>query len=107
MLRYGFSRAFGNPAGVSFPWATFLVNFSGSLVIGLVWGISLRSAIPGTWKLFLMTGICGGFTTFSAFSLESVRLIQENKTPVFLLYAAASIILCLLATYAGIRIAGQ
>jgi CrcB protein len=85
----------------SFPWGTFAVNFTGCFLIGWFWG----KAITGheDWRLFLMTGLCGGFTTFSAFTLESISLLKDNKTGLFFLYAAGSLIACLLATYAGIR----
>jgi CrcB protein len=99
MARYAGQRIFQfNQAG-AFPSGTFIVNIIGSLLIGLLWGISLKNASTSTeWKLFFMTGICGGFTTFSAFTQESISLLRDGKTSLFLLYAGASIILGLLAT---------
>ncbi len=88
-----------------FPWGTFVVNISGCLLIGMLWGISFKSfAANENWKLFLMAGICGGFTTFSAFTLEGIGLLKENKTGIFLLYITASVLLGLLATFAGMKI---
>ena len=107
IMRYGCSRVFLASVHPAFPWATFAVNFTGSLAIGLIWGMSLRNNIPESTKLFLMAGLCGGFTTFSAFSLESIKLIQENRVPLFFLYAAGSVALCLVATYTGIKISGS
>ncbi len=88
-----------------FPWATFGVNVIGCFLIGIFWGISFRSfAANESWKLFLMTGLCGGFTTFSAFTLEGIGLLKEHKTGFFFLYTAGSIIIGLLATYAGMKL---
>ncbi len=93
----------------SFPWATFGVNVAGCFLIGIFWGLSLKSfdgdaplALGG--KLFLMTGLCGGFTTFSAFTLEGIGLIKEQKLALFFSYIAASVVLGLLATYIGVKL---
>lgn len=88
-----------------FPWGTFAVNIAGCLLIGVFWGITFKSfAGNELWKLFLMTGICGGFTTFSAFTLEGVGLLKEQRAGLFFLYIAGSVLLGLLATYAGMKI---
>lgn len=88
-----------------FPWGTFGVNVIGCLLIGIFWGISFKSFDENeTWKLFLMTGLCGGFTTFSAFTLEGVGLLKEQKLALFFGYVAASVLIGLLATYIGMRI---
>lgn len=86
-----------------FPWGTFAVNIVGCLLIGIFWGVQGRAANTENARLFLMTGLCGGFTTFSAFSLESIGLLKENRMGAFFLYIAGSVLLCLLATYAGMR----
>lgn len=105
MARYGCQRWLGSQYPHPFPWGTFAVNISGCFLIGLIWGMSLKNA----WthedsRLFLMTGICGGFTTFSAFTLESIGLIKEQRWILFFVYVAASVLLGLLATFAGIRL---
>ncbi|HEY6063127.1 MAG TPA: fluoride efflux transporter CrcB [Chitinophagaceae bacterium] len=88
-----------------FPWGTFAVNIVGCLLIGIFWGISFRSFESNeNWKLFLMVGLCGGFTTFSAFTLEGIGLIREQRLALFFSYVAASVLLGLLATYIGMRI---
>lgn len=88
-----------------FPWGTFCVNIAGCFLIGLFWGITFKSfATNESWKLFLMTGICGGFTTFSAFTIESIGLLREQRTGLFFSYIAASVVLGLLATYAGMKL---
>ena len=89
----------------SFPWGTFAVNIAGCFLIGIFWGLSFKSFdSTENWKLFLMTGLCGGFTTFSAFTLEGIGLIKEQKVALFFSYVAASVILGLLATYIGMRL---
>ena len=89
----------------SFPLGTFAVNIIGCFLIGLFWGLAFRSFQSNeNWKLFLMTGICGGFTTFSAFTLEGIGLIKEQKTGLFLLYIGGSVVAGLFATYAGMKI---
>jgi fluoride exporter len=89
----------------SFPFGTFMVNIIGCFLIGLFWGLSFKSfADDESWKLFLMTGLCGGFTTFSAFTLEGIGLIKEQKTGLFLLYTAGSVVAGLFATYIGMKI---
>jgi CrcB protein len=89
----------------SFPWGTFAVNITGCLLIGIFWGMTFKSfAGTETWKLLLMTGLCGGFTTFSAFTLEGIGLLKEQKLLVFFTYILASMAIGLLATYAGMKI---
>jgi CrcB protein len=90
--------------GARFPWGTLLINVLGSFVIGLVAGLTLTPARIGMHpdiRIFLMTGICGGFTTFSAFSLQTLELLQTGDTLPAFGYAIGSVILCVAATYAG------
>lgn len=102
MLRYACYLLL--PAG-AFPFATFTVNIAGSFVIGLITGMMGRPADQHNLHLLLATGLCGGFTTFSAFSADGVRLATEGKTGLLLLYACASIVLGMLATYGGYKLA--
>lgn len=105
MARYLCQRWFSIHYMHSFPWGTFAVNIAGCLLIGLLWGISFRSFESNeSWKLFLIAGICGGFTTFSAFTLEGIGLIRENKWGLFFAYIAGSVLLGLLATIIGMKI---
>jgi len=85
-----------------FPIGTMTVNVMGCLLIGLLFGwFSKNPATTPDWKLFLMTGLCGGFTTFSAFTLESMVLLESSRWTSFLLYVSGSVILGILATGAG------
>ena len=90
-----------------FPVSTLLVNIVGSLVIGMVIGLSIKDpGFSNNWKLFLATGICGGFTTFSAFSAENLQLMQDGKTFLSMVYITISIIAGIAATWLGFKIAG-
>ena len=86
---------------------TLTINIVGSLIIGIVFGIGLKNSnFENNWKLFLATGICGGFTTFSAFSIENIQLIQEGKWSWSLLYILSSIVLGISAAFFGFKISG-
>ena len=101
--RYACSGLSARWLGETFPWGTLFVNVSGSLVIGV-----LAFVIPGDNRLFadnarefLMIGICGGFTTFSSFSLETLNLARSGDWGPASAYIAGSVVLCLLAVAIG------
>lgn len=99
VMRYGISLLLNQKL---FPWATLAVNISGSLLIGIIFALSTRpDELSNNWKLFLTTGICGGFTTFSAFSVENMELLQSGKTGLAIVYIIASIILGIMAAFTG------
>ncbi|HQW83528.1 MAG TPA: fluoride efflux transporter CrcB [Ferruginibacter sp.] len=99
VLRYASSLMLSTK---QFPFATLFVNIIGSFIIGVVFAISIRNEVfSNNWKLFLATGLCGGFTTFSAFSLENMGLIQSGKYGLALTYIMLSIILGISATFFG------
>jgi len=89
--RYWLSVVFLNNFGIPLPWPTFIVNVLGSFLIGIL--ISLTWKTPEMWRLLLITGFCGGFTTFSTFSYENLRLWQEGNTQIALIYIILSLLL--------------
>lgn len=91
-------------AASKFPWSTFAVNVLGCLVIGALSGVAEKSGLIGpAARLFLFTGVLGGFTTFSAFGFETFYLLRRGELPIAALYAAASMIVCLFAVWLGFR----
>ncbi|MEO6731002.1 MAG: fluoride efflux transporter CrcB [Ferruginibacter sp.] len=102
MLRYGTGLFIGVKP---FPLATFLINITGCFIIGMVMAYGLKSEVfTNNWKLFLATGICGGFTTFSAFSLENLQLFQNGKFGMFAIYITASVLLGIAAVWMGFKL---
>ncbi len=87
-----------------FPFGTFVVNCIGCFLIGIVFGLSEKSHLSPDWKLFLTTGLLGGFTTFSAFSNETVQLLRDSHYLHAAMYSASSVGTGLLATFLGIFI---
>jgi fluoride exporter len=87
-----------------FPFHTFWVNVIGSFVIGICLALFKQSKLDTNTYLFLATGLCGGFTTFSAFSVENMSLLQNDKVVLFFLYAIGSVILALIATFLGYKL---
>ncbi len=88
----------------NFPMATFAVNVIGSFLIGLLIGYGSRMESSQQLQLLLATGLCGGFTTFSAFSADGLKLLNEGRTGTFLLYVCSSIVFGLMATYIGYKL---
>ena len=106
ILRFLCQKWITSITSLSFPLGTFLVNIAGCFLIGLFFSYGTKHEyFSYNMQLLLMTGLCGGFTTFSAYTLESMGLIKEDKTGLFLLYIGGSVILGLLATWFGIKIA--
>ena len=102
MLRYFCHLLINRYFPSTFPWGAFFVNITGCFFIGVIFGLSSKgSNISPEWKLFLATGFCGGFTTFSAFSLESMLLLQNGNYLNFSIYTIASVALGLTATIGG------
>lgn len=91
-----------------FPWATFTVNVAGSFLMGfLVEYIAQRHGSSPELRTFLLTGILGGFTTFSAFSLDVAALLERKASAMAALYVASSVTLSILALFAGLQLARQ
>jgi CrcB protein len=90
---------------LSIPMGTLTVNVVGSFVIGFIVGISQKSElITSDMRLFLLVGVCGGFTTFSSFTNENMMLIQNGQLATALLYTGSSILFGFLAVYLGFLI---
>jgi len=89
----------------TFPLGTLSVNLLGCLLIGIFYSISERgNLLSPEWRLFLTTGLCGGYTTFSTFSYESVQLLNDGEYSYVAVYAVASVVFGILATIFGIWI---
>ena len=107
VLRYQTGRALTGllgPATVaSFPWATLVVNIVGSLAMGLLAGwLARHGAASETWRLLIGVGLLGGFTTFSAFSLEMMLLIERGQATTAFAYALISVLAGVTALYIGL-----
>lgn len=85
----------------TFPWATFTVNILGSFLIGLFYTLSARFNLSTEIRMLLTTGLCGGFTTFSTFSNDGLIMIKQEFYGMFILYTLLSIVLGVIATFAG------
>ena len=103
MLRHAINVAMPRFLGNGFPWSTLLINISGSLVMGLVAGwFAFRGDASQGWRLFLTTGILGGYTTFSAFSLDAALLYERGEIGLAAVYVAGSVALSIAGLFAGL-----
>ena len=94
--------------GTAFPYHTFIINITGSTVMGLIAGyLAFRGDASQPWRLFLMTGVLGGYTTFSAFSLDAALLYERGEIGLALLYVAGSVVLSIAGLFAGLALVRQ
>ena len=110
MARYWCTGAAARLFGETFPWGTLLINILGSFVIGFfvsLTGPEGRYVVDQNIRLFVTVGLCGGYTTFSAFSLQSMVLMQEGEWLQAGGYIVASVVVCLLAVWLGHLLAQQ
>ena len=89
-----------------FPWGTLVINVSGSFLLGLLTGLVLFHSFPATLKVIAGTGFCGAYTTFSTFTYETIRLVEEGAVNEAVRNALASLVLAAAAAAAGLALAG-
>ena len=101
LCRFGFSRLI--PSSSIFYYGTFAANVIGSLILGIIVGLSLKNIAGTDTRLFFITGFCGGFSTFSTFSHETLQLFQSGNYLAAFNYMFWSILVCVCCIYLGIR----
>ena len=104
VARFGVGLLVARALGAAFPWGTLLINVVGSFVIGLFGAMTVANGpMPASLELraFVMVGFCGGFTTFSSFSLQTLELLQAGETVWAALYILGSVALCLVGVFLG------
>ena len=106
IARYALAVGLPPAAAGRFPVATFAVNCIGCLLIGVLAGVLARVPAPESVRLFLVTGLLGGFTTFSAFGLEALTLLRRGDIGFALLYVVGSVLMGIAAVWLGMRLAG-
>lgn len=104
-LRYLVDGYIGDRVEGIFPWGTFVINASGSLLFGVLSGLALYHAFPQTSKVILGTGLCGSYTTFSTFSFETVRLVEEGALRQAFRNAFGTLVVCAGAAALGLALA--
>jgi CrcB protein len=104
-VRYWLGTLIVDRVGSAFPWHTMFINVSGSLLIGLMMAMLLeRSMVDSAWRLLLVVGFLGGYTTFSSYTFEALVLIEKGEWGGALLYALGSNVLGLLAAAGGMAL---
>lgn len=102
--RYLTGRAMGAMLGVDYPWGTLTVNIAGALLMGVLVGMLARASAAEQVRLFVAAGVLGGYTTFSAFSLDMVTMIERGALASALGYALLSVVGSVLALFGGLAI---
>jgi fluoride exporter len=104
-LRHTINVATARAFGTAFPYHTFIINITGSTIMGLVAGyLAFKGGPSQHWRLFLMTGVLGGYTTFSAFSLDAALLYERGQIALTLLYVLGSVVLSIAGLFAGLAL---
>src|SRR3954454_17603028 len=105
MLRHLVNVTCARCIGIGFPWGTFIINITGSTVMGLIAGyLAFKGGASQPWRLFLMTGILGGYTTFSAFSLDAALLYERGEIGSALFYVLGSVVFSIAGLFAGLAL---
>ena len=108
VARYYLGAAVLHRAGANFPWATLLINVTGSLLLGFIVRYAVNTpGVSDPVRLLLTTGFCGGYTTFSTFSYETAVLLESGRYERAAVYVAASVLVSLVATFGGFALANQ
>lgn len=104
-LRHAINMVCARCIGTGFPWGTFIINITGSTVMGLIAGyLALKGDAAQPWRLFLMTGILGGYTTFSAYSLDSMLLYERGEIGLAAVYVVGSVVISIAGLAAGLAL---
>ena len=105
-LRHGINLGAARWFGLGFPFGTLIINISGSLLMGLIAGyFAFKGDSSQHWRLFLTTGILGGYTTFSAFSLDAALLYERGEVSLAAVYVLGSVVLSIIGLFAGLAVA--
>lgn len=102
VMRYLLQVFIENKLLSTFPLATLIANITGSFIIGVVFALAEKSMMNSDWRIFMSVGICGGFTTFSAFAFNNFNMIKEHTWNQLFLNIGGTMILGILAVYLGI-----
>ncbi|MEO6382261.1 MAG: fluoride efflux transporter CrcB [Nitrobacter sp.] len=104
-LRHAVNIVCARAFGTHFPFGTFIINITGSIVMGLIAGyLAFKGNAAQPWRLFVMTGILGGYTTFSAFSLDTALLYERGEIGLALLYVVGSVGLAIAGLFGGLAL---
>lgn len=108
MMRYGMGQLMQQVTGRDYPYGTLTVNVLGSLFIGVLYvAIVEKSSLSEEWRLALVVGVLGAFTTFSSFSMETIQLLERSGAALAMVNVVANVILCLLFCWLGLWLARQ
>jgi fluoride exporter len=104
-LRHAVNMMSVRGLGTAFPYGTFIINITGSIVMGLIAGyLAFKGEASQPWRLFLMTGILGGYTTFSAFSLDTALLYERGEVGLAVFYVVGSVVFSIVGLFAGLAL---
>ena len=103
IFRYGIAHLLASQ-NYTFPFATLLANIISCIILGALIGLHLKGGVSTTYKLLLMTGFCGGFSTFSTFSGETLLLLQAGDLAAAFLNIGGSVLVCLFCIYLGLKL---